>query len=388
MNPPVLEQDQGQEDQTRQRPARGGRGAFAATDRRQKRGPRRARRQAPFGSLRRWAVSDRRDIFADTARERARQERRQERRVRLGGASAQLRLALSSVRQPDADELAPDVRADRRLVTVGLAISTIGLCLLAFVAYLFVFTGLQEARHQHGLLIPLGVPTSQMPVDPALSGKVPSNGMPAGLIQIPVIGVRQVLIEGTTASDLMLGPGIMPGTALPGTHGNAVIAGRRTIAGGPFGRLDDLQPGARIKVVTGLGEFTYSVVRSGTALPGDRDPIGPTPKAQLTLVTSNSSFIPTGRFYVVARLVSKAATAPIPTRPVPLAERALSGDSSAIVPSIVWGVVLALVLTIAFTAYRRWRDRLTVTYLLTTPVILAVALIWFENVARLLPATL
>jgi len=46
-------------------------------------------------------------------------------------------------------------------------------------------------------------------------------------LSIPRIGLRAVVIEGTSSHSLLLGPGHMTGSAIPGTVGNAVIAGHR-----------------------------------------------------------------------------------------------------------------------------------------------------------------
>ena len=46
-------------------------------------------------------------------------------------------------------------------------------------------------------------------------------------LSIPRIGLRAVVIEGTSSRSLLLGPGHMTGSAIPGTNGNSVIAGHR-----------------------------------------------------------------------------------------------------------------------------------------------------------------
>jgi len=277
---------------------------------------------------------------------------------------------------------APDT--DRRLLRLGLAFVTVGACLLLFLAYLFVFTGLQEQRQQRLLLNTLTTPAGAV----VLSGKTPPEGQPAGVLMIPVIGLRQVVVEGSSATDLMKGPGIMIGTARPGTTGNAVIAGHRSTAGAPFGHLNQVRPGDRITVVTGLGKFHYEVITVGTAPQGTTDPISPSNKALLTLVTGNPPVITTGRYYVQAKLLGAPATAPVPTSPPSTTQRGLGGDSGAIWPSILWGVTLAVALAATFAAYRRWHSRLWTVYLLTTPILLALALIWFQSLTRLLPATM
>jgi LPXTG-site transpeptidase (sortase) family protein len=180
----------------------------------------------------------------------------------------------------------------------------------------------------------------------------------------------------------------MDDTAQPGTKGNAVIAGRRTTAGAPFAHLLTVKPGDGITVTTGRGTFKYSVTHVGSAVPGDSDPIDPTHSGRLTLVTSNPPIFSTGRAYVVAKLITTPETLPMPRGLPPRSEQGLSGDSSAILPSLAWAVLLALTIMTTVASYRRWRQQIWAVYLLTTPVVLAVALVWYENLFRLLPATM
>ena len=153
------------------------------------------------------------------------------------------------------------------------------------------------------------------------------EGQPAALLEIPDIGLHQVVVKGTSATDLMAGPGLMANTAPPGTDGNAVSVGCRSTGGAPFGRLGDLRRGDRITVVTSLGKFTYAVTGVGTVTSGAVDPISPTSEPRLTLVTSNPPLLATGRLFVVSKLVSRAARAPIPRVPPNPSQRALAGDS-------------------------------------------------------------
>ncbi len=273
---------------------------------------------------------------------------------------------------------------DAKVAHVGMVLSALGLCLVLFVVYVFVFTGLQEARAQHLLLEEFTGP-ARANVDLSMHLR---DGQPAALLEIPDIGLHQVVVKGTSATDLMAGPGLMANTAPPGTDGNSVIAGRRSTGGAPFGRLGDLRRGDRITVVTSLGKFTYAVTGVGTVTSGAVDPISPTSEPRLTLVTSNPPLLATGRLFVVSKLVSPAARAPIPRVPPSPSQRALAGDSTAIVPACFWGVVLTGFLFFTIAAYRRWEEQVWTVYLLSTPVMLAIALLFFESLYRLLPATL
>jgi LPXTG-site transpeptidase (sortase) family protein len=273
-----------------------------------------------------------------------------------------------------------------RLVHVALVLSTIGLSLLVFLAYVFVFTGLQEARNQHSLLEQFF--PGNKPAHALLVGQNLREGQAEALLTIPELGLHVVVLKGTSSTDLMNGPGVMDNTAAPGTKGNSVIAGRRTTAGAPFAHLMNLRPGEHITVATGLGHFTYDVTQVGTARPGSADPISPSHSAELTLITSNPPLLATGRIYVTAKLVTAPAVAPQPHSPPSLSQRGLSGDPSAILPTILWGLVFVGSLFVLIGAYRRWPGQLWAVYLMSTPIVLAIALLCFENFYRLLPATL
>lgn len=305
-------------------------------------------------------------------------------RARRTSAARPLRLIWDGHQQRKAELAAEAPAGERRALVAGLALSLAGLCILMFFGYVFLFSDLQESRSQHQLLELF----TQKELEYKLLYAKVETGQPEAILEIPTIGLRQVVVKGTSATDLTTGPGFMVGTALIGTRGNAVIAGRRTTAGAPFRRLLTLRAGDRFTVVTGYGKFDYEVERVGIAVPGSRDPMSPSNKAELTLVTSNPPYLSTGRAYVTASLKTRAAPAPKARGVPPISVRGLSGDSNAVLPSILWGVVLASCIAATFASYRRWRTQLAAVYLLTTPVVLAVALLWSASLFRLLPATL
>jgi LPXTG-site transpeptidase (sortase) family protein len=268
------------------------------------------------------------------------------------------------------------------LLRAGLAASTVGLCLLLFVGYVNTFSTLQQQRAQHILLneFTSGNRTT------ILTAKSVAEGEPAGVLTVPALRLTQVIVEGTTATDLLKGPGLMPGTARPGSLGNSVLAGHRTIAGSPFAHLNQLRRGDRIVVVTSQGRYVYRVLAVGTTRTGQRDPTSPNRHPRLTLVTSNPSA--NGRLYVVAALRTAPNRLHIPRHPPTVAERGLSGDSAAVVPSILWGLLLAGAFGVTLYAYWRFRGRHWSVYLLSTPVLLAITFVWYGNLIRLLPGTM
>lgn len=275
-------------------------------------------------------------------------------------------------------------RLRRAVWIVGLAVTALGLVLALFAGYVFGFTAVQATQAQRNLLETFHGPAGLA----ALTGRVPAEGRPVALLTIPALGVNQVVVEGTSARDLLNGPGLMPGSALPGVRGNTVIAARRELYGGPFADLARLRPGDRIVVVGGFGRFDYRVVRALLVSPGHADPIVPTADARLTLVTSDGSLVPSDRLAVVAQMTSRPVEVGITDQRVPpLNEQGLNGDVHALAPALLWGALLVLGVAATVVLYRRWPHPSSL-WLLCLPVLLALAVLCFQNVVLLMPATL
>ncbi len=90
------------------------------------------------------------------------------------------------------------------------------------------------------------------------------DGRPIGRIVVPRLGLRMVVVEGTSESDLAKGPGHYnaasgESTSLPGMGGVVAIAGHRTTYLRPFRHIDDLRPGDDIYLRMPYGIFTYRV---------------------------------------------------------------------------------------------------------------------------------
>jgi sortase A len=263
-------------------------------------------------------------------------------------------------------------------------LTAFGVVVALLVGYLFGFTALQHAQAQHRLLSGLSGKAGLT----ALSGKIPPEGHPVAILQIPALHLQQVVVAGTSAPDLALGPGLMPGSAPPGVLGNTVIAGRRLLYGQPFAGIGGLHRGDMVRIVGGLGVFTYRVISTRVVRPGQADPVVPTADARLTLVTSDESLTPTDRVVAVAAMVSKPADIKVVAIGIPPAsQRALSGDHRALIPMILWGIVLVAGVIFTIVLYQRWRRPWPI-YLMTTPVLLAVAVLCFGSLAQLLPATM
>src|SRR4051812_2550140 len=53
------------------------------------------------------------------------------------------------------------------------------------------------------------------------------SGAPVARIEIPHIGLDEIVMEGVEGTSLNVGPGHLPGSAFPGERGNAVISAHR-----------------------------------------------------------------------------------------------------------------------------------------------------------------
>jgi sortase A len=167
------------------------------------------------------------------------------------------------------------------------------------------------------------------PGPPAVAPSVapPAAGQPIGTIQIPTIGLDQVVVEGVGTAQLELGPGHYPGTPLPGERGNVAIAGHRTTYAHPFYDLDQVTPGRPIVLTTAQGIFVYTADAQQVVQPTDVAVVGSSPLAVLTLTTCNPRYSAATRLVVTATLTSSLlfpAAAPKAT-----SERAADGGQAA-----------------------------------------------------------
>ncbi len=101
-------------------------------------------------------------------------------------------------------------------------------------------------------------------------------------LSVPKINLDSVVVEGTTHHDLLLGPGHLKDTPVPGETGNAVISGHRDTF---FRHLNDLVMGDEILVQRGGRTYHYKVTGKKVVQPTDLSVIAPTKDAEMTLIT-------------------------------------------------------------------------------------------------------
>jgi sortase A len=304
----------------------------------------------------------------------------------------------------------------RRVVRgIGKSLISVGVLILLFVVYQLWGTGLTHDREQKSLRSQfarqLAAPAAAEPA----TGTTPSTGVTsttvaappiqgdaAAVIDIPKIGLDEVVVEGVGVEELKKGVGHYPDTKMPGEKGNAALAGHRTTYGHPFNRLDELDPGDEISVTTRAGTFKYAVASTKVVTPESVEVLDDTPDNRLTLTTCNPKYSAEQRLIVVALLQGPPVNEPVvpagttPTTPTTSPPRStelaagldrpgLSGAGAANRPAIAWGIIAACIWLGAW-AVGRWTGRRWTAYIIGAPIFLVALFVFFENFARLLPA--
>jgi sortase A len=254
---------------------------------------------------------------------------------------------------------------------------------LAFVVFAFALSGLAHARSQVGLerRFRSELASSSAPV----GGNIPT-GAPIAMLQIPRIGVTETVVEGSRSAQLRGGPGHVLGTPLPGQSGNAVVAGRRTLYGGPFRRIGSLRSGDLIHVTTGEGRATYRVTGVAKLPADDGSFVQNRGDDRLTLFTTDSPLAASGRLVVTAMLRGN------PYPPTTIASTldadglGLTGQRDAVPYMLVWLELLAGSGLLAAYVASRWTAPRV--WLLFAPVVALTMWLFFESFVRVLPATL
>ena len=303
----------------------------------------------------------------------------------------------------------------RRVIRgIGKTLISAGVLILLFVVYQLWGTGLHHDREQRSLRAQfarqLAAPAAAADPAPATTSAPTTaatttapapliEGRAAAVITIPKIGVDEVVVEGVGVEDLKKGVGHYPDTKMPGEKGNAALAGHRTTYGAPFNRLDDLVAGDAINVTTRAGTFRYDVMEKKVVTPETVSVLDDTDDNRLTLTTCHPKYSAEQRLIVVGRLIgtpidepttpvdATATTSPPRTRELAAGvdRPGLSGAGAENRPAIAWGILAASVWLAAW-AVGHWTGRRWTAYLIGAPIFFVVLFMFFENVARLLPA--
>jgi sortase A len=272
-----------------------------------------------------------------------------------------------------------------------------------------------------------------------------THGDAIAKLQIPAIGVDDIVVAGVQPDDLKKGPGHYPDTPLPGQLGNSAIAGHRTTYGQPFYDIDQLQPGDDIVVTTLNGQYIYVVTGTQIVGPDDYHVVTTTDRtvATLTLTSCHPRWTARQRIVVSALLdtdrsspvgealigygagdqqdqsateqtlpAESVATEPVTTEasagniaePVPttappavvetsqtqIADAFADGwfsDRGAFLQVVLWGAVLIAIWALAYLLSRRVRRYWVGIAAAAIPFVVALYF-FYQNVNRLLPPNL
>lgn len=287
--------------------------------------------------------------------------------------------------------------------SAGVAVSPLGprqalvrdslvvLCALCVVGLvqLIILSSMQQRSAQRRLFEIYRAQLAQTtaPVGPAdFEGRELSLGDPVSYLDIPSIGLRQVVVEGTSAATLTSGPGHRRDSPLPGQPGVTIMMGRRASFGGPFARIDELEEGAVIRATTGQGQHEYRVIgvrREGDPVPA---PIGGSAGRMVLATAGGPPYQPRGVLRVDAELEGDVQAAPprlVSAQSLPAAEQMLATDSSRLWSLALWLQGLVVVIVGAVWTWHRWgRARAWVVFL---PILVLMSLQVSNAAVLLLP---
>lgn len=284
----------------------------------------------------------------------------------------------------------PTLAEPERLRFIGLAMVLFGSLLLGFVVQFVGVSQLTYFRDQQLALDSFRydlangtAPTGQTGQDGALL----AAGTPVAVLDIPAIGVHNVVVgEGTASTTMMSGPGHRRDTVLPGQNGSSVVYGRQSAYGGPFGSIGGLAVGDELTATTGQGVQTFRVIAVRHA--GDAVPAQLTAgQSRLTLVSGEGlPFVPSDIVRVDADLVGTAAQTPervIGATALGADERPMAGEGDTW-PLLVLALILlagvAVLAVIGRRLWGRWQ-----TWVVAVPVIAAIGIFAASRVGALLP---
>jgi sortase A len=292
---------------------------------------------------------------------------------------------------------------------IGKVLIGAGIVLLLFTAYQIWGTSFQESHTQSTLRSTLENETQnaqvkralaeaaaldKLPTGPPVAASAiaaPAEGKPIGEIRIPVIGINQVVVEGTNTNDLRKGPGHYIGTPLPGEPGNASLAGHRTTYGHPFYNLNAVKVGDPIVLTTVQGIFVYDMVKSQVVAPNDNHVLDNAFGDYLTLTTCNPRFSASSRLIVTAQLAHSQL---FPNSGLPPASAGkpqsddLAGDNTGqLSQALFWGFVVLVVGSAVLYIAHRFRRRRWAIWGVGGVGVLVLLFFFFTAVTPLLPAS-
>lgn len=270
------------------------------------------------------------------------------------------------------------------------AVASTSFLVMAIVCLWFIFQvlflgGLEQHRAQDRLYDEF---RTKLAAATAPTGGIIAPGTPVALMRIPHLGVSQVIVEGTSAGITLDGPGHRRDTVLPGQAGVSVVYGRARAFGAPFADLATKALGQDLNFVTAQGSSAYrieGVRRAGDPMP----PVLTAGQGRVTFVTAEGngrlSTLSAGHvIYIDATLRSKSFTPPGGRlNAISPAEVPMAGDTS-VMPTLALSLGALAISTVGIVFARR-RFGLVLTWVIATPIMVALAWLTSDLAMNLLP---
>lgn len=168
--------------------------------------------------------------------------------------------------------------------TLGALLAAVGAALLVLVGFSYARAALarDRARAEWDAAV---AHTARLAADSRIDGlSSPATlaiGAPMGRLIIPAISLDEVVVEGVDDAQLNAGPGHLPGSAIPGQPGNAVISAHRDRH---FHSLGNVALGDTIITQTLAGRARWVVIARRVVASGE-PALFATSEPMLTLTT-------------------------------------------------------------------------------------------------------
>lgn len=124
-----------------------------------------------------------------------------------------------------------------------------------------------------------------------------------GRIELPTIGIKEWLVQGTEKDALTLGVGHMEQTSVPGMGGNFAVAGDRVLYTVPMLRIDKLRVGDPVNIYMSYATFHYQIESITTVDPSEVQILEPKGYETVTMISCDPTWQLYTRLAVSAKLV-------------------------------------------------------------------------------------
>jgi sortase A len=129
------------------------------------------------------------------------------------------------------------------------------------------------------------------------------QGSPVAILEIPKIGLQELVVEGSSGRDTARAVGHLFGSSGPGQEGNTVLVGRSVSYGAPFKDINELETGDEVVLLTIQGKAKY-IVDENLETPASGE-MGQSSDNRLTLVTASPQSLASSLVIVTASLKEK-----------------------------------------------------------------------------------